>query len=114
VRVIHHVHGRAVPAATATTTGARARQVLKRVVPTPLHPWLRRWRKDDEGFSPDQRERLLRHHAHWRRKWGWDPLNPDVPQISRRWGETEVCWRLSPQRRAAGQEIIRAFEARTA
>lgn len=39
------------------------------------------------------RERLLRHYAHWRAKWGFDPLNPDMDEILRRYGGTEVCWR---------------------
>ncbi len=112
VRVIHHVEGRAKPAPAPTGAAARARRIAKRAVPARLHPVLRRPAQRDEGFSVAQRERLLRHHAHWRAKWGWDPLNPDMPEITRRWGETEVCWRFSPQRRAAGQDIIRAFEAR--
>jgi len=43
--------------------------------------------------TPAQLERLHHHYAYWRSKWGWDPLNPDLEAISRRWGATEICWR---------------------
>lgn len=112
VRVIHHVHGRA--GQQAVTVGARARQAVKRRIPA-TRRLRHRWRRDnDEGFSPEQRDRLLRHHAHWFDKWGWHPLNPDMREINRTWGETELCWQLSPERRAAGQEIISAFSGSSA
>ena len=43
--------------------------------------------------SPAQLARLHHHYAYWREKWGWDPLNPDLAEISRRWEGTEICWR---------------------
>ena len=55
-----------------------------------------------------QLERLRHHYAYWRDKWGWDPLNPDMGEIRRRYGDTELCWASDPARRAAGEEIIRA------
>jgi hypothetical protein len=59
--------------------------------------------------APEQAQRLRRHYAYWQRKWGWDPLNPDMDAVRRRWGDTEVCWALDDGRRAAGEDIVSAF-----
>ena len=58
---------------------------------------------------PEHRERLRHHYAYWREKWGWDMLNPDLDEIRRRHGDSEVCWALEPERKAAGEEIVAAF-----
>jgi GT2 family glycosyltransferase len=57
-------------------------------------------------LSPERVALLRRHHEHWRRKWGWDPLNPDLEQLRARWGSTEVCWAQDPAMRRAGEEIL--------
>ena len=56
--------------------------------------------------NPAQQEALRRHYAYWERKWGWDPVNPDMQAILERWGGTEVCWRHDDAMRSAGEEII--------
>jgi glycosyltransferase involved in cell wall biosynthesis len=61
-------------------------------------------------FSPEERARLRHHYGYWRQKWGWDPLNPDMGEIQRRWGGTEVCWATDAIRRAAGERIVRSYE----
>jgi GT2 family glycosyltransferase len=53
-------------------------------------------------------ERLHRHYEHWRQKWGFDLLNPDMDAIFSRYGGTEVCWRYDDDMRAAGEEIAAA------
>ena len=35
----------------------------------------------------------------------------DMAEIQRRWGGTEICWAMDPERRAAGERVIAAFEA---
>jgi glycosyltransferase involved in cell wall biosynthesis len=52
---------------------------------------------------------LRRHYESWHEKWGFDPLNPDMREVLRRYGETEVCWRYDESRRRAGEEIIAAW-----
>ena len=52
---------------------------------------------------------LGRHFAHWREKWGFDPLNPDMDEVLRRYGGTEVCWRYDEDRRRAGERIAAAW-----
>jgi GT2 family glycosyltransferase len=107
IRVIHHVGRRiaAEPALRRTLTKAR-----KRLGAT-LPPVARRRISQRLGIDrppPEQWQRLQHHYAYWRRKWGFDLLNPDMEQLRARWGETELCWRLSPEMRAAGQAILAA------
>jgi hypothetical protein len=54
------------------------------------------------------------HFAYWRKKWGWDMLNPDMEAIRTRWGNTEICWNLNPEMRQAGQLVIDRYTAATA
>ena len=49
---------------------------------------------------------LRRHYAYWERKWGWDPLNPDMDRLLDRYGGTEIAWAYDPARRRAGEEIL--------
>jgi GT2 family glycosyltransferase len=49
---------------------------------------------------------LQKHYAYWERKWGWDPLNPDMDRLLERYGDTEVAWAYDPERRRAGEEIL--------
>ena len=67
----------------------------------------------DLHHTPAQRARLDHHYAAWQDKWGWDPRNPDLDAIAARWGGTEVAWSLDPERRAAGEAILRAYAERT-
>ncbi|MEA2458549.1 MAG: hypothetical protein QOC95_1521, partial [Thermoleophilaceae bacterium] len=53
-------------------------------------------------------------YAYWREKWGFDLMNPDMPQVLARYGDTEVCWRYDPARRSAGEGIAAAWDARAA
>ena len=61
--------------------------------------------------APWRRELLQRHYAAWREKWGFDPLNPNLEAVRGRYGDTEVCWSLDPDRRAAGQEIVARYRS---
>ena len=56
--------------------------------------------------DPGKRALIESHHAHWRAKWGFDPINPDVDAILERYRGTEVCWAGDPELRAAGEEIV--------
>jgi GT2 family glycosyltransferase len=58
--------------------------------------------------SGAQLERLRSHYAHWRGKWGFDLLNPDMDAVLARYGDTEVCWRYDAAMRRAGNEIAAA------
>jgi GT2 family glycosyltransferase len=46
--------------------------------------------------DPERIALLKRHYASWQEKWGWDPLNPDMAAIEKRWGATELWWRYPP------------------
>jgi GT2 family glycosyltransferase len=63
-------------------------------------------------FTKEQCARLRHHHRYWEEKWGWDARNPDMDEVLRRWGDTEICWATDPERRAAGERIAAAYNAR--
>ncbi len=60
----------------------------------------------------EHRERLSHHYAYWREKWGFDLINPDMRELSERWGDTELCWRSNPEMRRAGEAIIQRYGRR--
>jgi len=59
--------------------------------------------------DPERIALLRRHYASFREKWGFDPLNPDMDEVLRRYGGTEVCWRYDEDRRRAGEGIAAAW-----
>jgi glycosyltransferase involved in cell wall biosynthesis len=60
--------------------------------------------------DPERIALLRRHYESWHQKWGFDPLNPDMDEVRRLYGGTEVCWRYDEDRRRAGEEIIAAWQ----
>jgi GT2 family glycosyltransferase len=119
VRVIHHFTGRreAEPWHARLKPRRLRRALMRRTgkhLPFPLRDAIeRRFVVDtDMHFSKSQVLLLRRHLASWQEKWGWDARNPDMAEVQRRWGDTEVCWALDPARRAAGERILAAYEPR--
>jgi GT2 family glycosyltransferase len=112
VRVIHHIGVRNPRVGQARWKvalfeanrrfGKRVPQGLKDVVSN-LAPLSDR--------DPAKLEIIERHRAHWRRKWGFDPVNPDLDYILRRYAGTEVCWAYDDEMRRAGEEIAARFAA---
>jgi GT2 family glycosyltransferase len=86
----------------------RARRAVGDYVPLALRRRVARAAKIAD-HDPARVALLERHYASWQRKWGWDPLNPDLDAILARWGGTEVCWRYDDGRRAAGERIAAAW-----
>lgn len=39
------------------------------------------------------------HAEYWAEKWGFHPRRPDLSEIRRLYGETEICWRISDRMR---------------
>jgi GT2 family glycosyltransferase len=118
VRAIHHFGSRAherggvdvrhVRAAAVRNTAGRLPERLRAAAE-------KHWDVDFQGhYTREQCKRLRHHHAYWRRKWGWDALNPDMDEVRRRWGGTEICWATDPDRRMAGEDIVDAYEAHCA
>ncbi len=115
VRVVHHVQGRSAGQSVSirrrVAAGVRA---LARVA-LPRGPRARLIRALELDRTPrEHTDRLAHHYAYWRDKWGFDMLNPDMHAVRERWGDTEICWRTVAQRRAAGEAIVAAYEARRA
>jgi GT2 family glycosyltransferase len=99
VRVVHHVRRK--------QTGGAVRKLARSALPA--HVRHRIARRVD--LRPrEQRERLHHHYAYWRRKWGFDLLNPDMEAITERFGDTEVCWRLNAAMREAGERIVAGWD----
>ncbi len=109
VRVVHHVGSRL----DADPALQRAGRVVRRGIGSLLAPPVRRRISQALGIDRPPRwvwERLLHHYGYWREKWGFDMLNPDMDEVQRRWGETEVCWQSNPGMRDAGEQIIAGLE----
>jgi GT2 family glycosyltransferase len=114
VRVIHRLSLRRTSEDTRSPlrrrAGNAAGHVLRRLPPR-LHERIVHAANLDRP-PPEHLERLHHHYAYWREKWGWDPLNPDMESARERYGDTELWWARDPARRAAGEEIVAAFETR--
>jgi GT2 family glycosyltransferase/glycosyltransferase involved in cell wall biosynthesis/tetratricopeptide (TPR) repeat protein len=66
----------------------------------------RAWAPTSGVYFSDQLERVRRltwevkqnvrkiHAAYWEKKWGWHPAHPDLNEIRRLYGHTELCWRI--------------------
>jgi GT2 family glycosyltransferase len=59
--------------------------------------------------SPALRAMVAGHYAHWRAKWGFDPVNPELEPLLDRYAGTEAAWAYDGDRRAAGLEILRRY-----
>ena len=119
VRAIHYFNYRwEKPTIRDKVAPSRIRRGLVRRIGMKLPPHTRRriegrFPIDILGYyTKDQCARIQHHHAYWRQKWGWDARNPDMGLIEQRWGHTELWWAHDPERRAAGERILEAWEAR--
>jgi GT2 family glycosyltransferase len=115
VRAVHHFGARRPDGARARMRQLRseAMRVTAARLPYRVRASIERRYDVDllAAYTRDQTRRLSHHHAYWREKWGWDALNPDMDEVQRRWGDTEICWATDPERRAAGERIVEAYEA---
>ena len=84
--------------------GASATARIAQRLPLGLKHALRR-RTRLGAPPPDQLERLHRHYAYWREKWGFDLLNPEMEAVRERYADSELCWASNPDMRRAGEEI---------
>lgn len=116
VRVVHHLGKRArpddvqPPPSRAQKAAVEVRHRAASALPRPIHGRLVHMLGWDRGPRPYRRQ-VAGHYRHWREKWGWDILNPDLEAIQRRWGLTEICWKSNPEMRRAGEEILAAFNS---
>jgi GT2 family glycosyltransferase len=115
VRVIHRVGMRDPRTETSRAKLAliRANRRFGRLVPQRLKDAVAGAASLGER-DPAKGELMSRHLDHWRAKWGFDPVNPDVDAILERYAGTEVCWRHDPEMRAAGERIATAYGAAVA
>jgi len=112
VRIVHRLTMRNPRDASRRGEAAllRMRRRLGHAVPAALRARIARAAKLGD-LAPERRALLERHYSHWRTKWGFDPLNPDLDELAARWGGTEICWRFDEHRRAAGEAILAQLAA---
>ncbi len=73
-------------------------------------PTTKVWLNDLDGDpcsipSPKLERAIMDAHAPaWYAKWGWNPFYPDLSEIRRLYGHTEICWRIGePMRFQPGE-----------
>jgi GT2 family glycosyltransferase len=111
VRVIHWLTTRSTPERPTGAQIARSRVLSAGARLLPAAAKRRIWRAAGlDRIPPERLDRYHHHYRYWRQKWGWDFLNPDMDEVLRRWGDTEICWAYDPAMRAAGEEIIARHE----
>ena len=71
----------------------------------------RTWTPTSGGYFHDQLSRIRKltwelketvrkkQADYWEGKWGWNPLHPDLNEVRRLYGNTEVCWRIGEKMR---------------
>jgi glycosyltransferase involved in cell wall biosynthesis len=108
VRVVHHVAHRIADEPPARRALLKARKRSRALLP-------RRMRRritqalDIDRPPAQQWRRLVHHYEYFRNKWGFDMLNPDIDEMRRRWGDTELCWRINPEMRRVGEAIVARY-----
>jgi GT2 family glycosyltransferase len=113
VRVLHRASMRGSREAGSDGSAPRPsvpRRVAARVLPRAAKELI----AEMVGLDPPPPEVFARFHHHydyWREKWGFDLLNPDMDEVRRRYGGTEVCWRYDDAMRAHGERIAAAYVA---
>lgn len=112
VRVVHHVGARDPRVGQARWKAAlfEANRRFGRRVPQRLKDVVSNLAPLGDR-DPAKLEVIERHRAHWRRKWGFDPVNPDMDYILERYAGTEVCWAYDDDMRRAGEEIAARYAA---
>jgi GT2 family glycosyltransferase len=113
VRVLHRV-GLRNPRTTRPRRTALAllklNRAIGRYVPQRVKDRVSAAAKLEPELDPDTMALVQRHYAYWRRKWGFDMLNPDMAEIRRRYAGTELVWALDEERRERGRRIAAAFQ----
>ena len=112
VLVDHRLAMRARTAPLPRRAAAGVRRVVARALPERTRERLTT-RFELDRPTAEHAQRLRHHYDYWRSKWGWDPLNPAMDAILRRWGATEICWAFDDARREAGEAIAGGSAPRT-
>jgi glycosyltransferase involved in cell wall biosynthesis len=111
VEIVHRMslRGERKKESTMGTVRKKGRRAVGSVLPRRLAETIVKVEQRGTAHPPHELRRLRHHYAYWREKWGFDLMNPDMEQVLARYGDTELCWRYDPARRAAGEEISAAW-----
>jgi GT2 family glycosyltransferase len=98
---------------TAHSAGRRMakslRSAVAKAVPQGLRRKVREAEQKNTSYRPHEIRRVQSHYEHFREKWGWDLMNPDMDAVLEQYGDTEVCWAYDPARKAAGNAIAASW-----
>jgi hypothetical protein len=100
------------PASRVGRIRKRLRRAVAGITPASVRSTVRRIEWGNPRHPPHEVRMLKHHYAYWRDKWGFDPINPDLDLVLRRYGDTEVCWAYDEARRADGERIAAGWKAR--
>lgn len=53
---------------------------------------------------------LLHDYAYWKKKWGFDILNPNMEEVKARYQGTEIVWNYDENLKSIGEDIIKSYE----
>jgi O-antigen biosynthesis protein len=112
VRVLHRVglrNPRTTDARRTELALLRLNRAIGGLVPQRIKDRVVRAARLEPELDPEKMALVRRHYAYWREKWGFDMLNPAMEDIGRRYGGTEICWALDPERRERGRRIAAAY-----
>ncbi|MBI1849946.1 MAG: glycosyltransferase [Planctomycetes bacterium] len=63
------------------------------------HQWI--WDRGEVAYKAPllKQATMEAHWDYWQKKWGWHPRFPDVSEIRRLYGDTEICWQIGERMR---------------
>jgi len=86
---------------------------LKKYLPEPMRLFLRKilnWNNTKpQETNPWRVEILKKDYEYWGKKWGFNPINPDINFILSKYKDTEIVWNYDEDRKREGEEIIKAY-----
>lgn len=68
---------------------------------------IRVWNQPYKGWRP---EILIHDYKYWKKKWGFDCLNPDMDYIQKKYENTEILWNYDPEMKKHGEQIIKIYK----
>lgn len=64
------------------------------------------------AYKYNWRLNILQHdYKYWKKKWGFDILNPDIEEIKKLYKNTEILWNYDENLKSIGEDIIKKYLA---
>ena len=63
------------------------------------------------AYKYNWRLNILQHdYKYWKKKWGFDILNPDIEEIKKLYKNTEILWNYDENLKSIGEDIIKKYK----